>query len=179
MQWKGNRCHFCRTSAIWAILPVTSLRDQRNFLRHPLAGLNDEPSITRPDLCLAERVRLCRATPVVYPVRRRTAHHTRGGQSADSPTRRASRVPPVSPARPWRGTECAGATTGHHRQRGLWQHRCGTATTGRGHDQRDSAGAFDSILSEQMADPALATFAAAFSGHSIASGGRGQQRAVA
>ncbi len=58
-----------------AILPTSVLRDQRNFLRKPLAGLNDESSIARPDLRLAAGVFLCRAAPVVHPLRGRAAHH--------------------------------------------------------------------------------------------------------
>ncbi|MNP16374.1 hypothetical protein D3C76_1087650 [compost metagenome] len=174
-----NRCHFCRTSAISAILPPSVLRDQRNFLREPLAGLNDEPSITRPDLCLAAGVFLCRTALVVHPLRRRTAHHAGGGQPADQATGGAPGFSPVSPACPGRGTERRRPAIGHNRQRGLRQHRCGIAPAGRGHDQRHAAGAFDPFLPEQMADAAPAALAAALSGHSVAPGGRRQQRAVA
>lgn len=53
------------------------------------------------------------------------------------------------------------------------------ATTGCGNDHRDFAIALDSIVPEQVVDPQVAAFATAFSGHSIAAGGRRQQRAIA
>src|SRR5471032_2552636 len=80
-------------------------RDQRNFLRKPLAGLNDESSIACPDLRLAARVFLCRAALVVHPMRGRTAHHAGGGQSANPTAGRTAGFSLVPPSCSRCGTE--------------------------------------------------------------------------
>ncbi len=75
-----------------AILPTSVLRDQRNFLRQPLAGLNNESPIARPDLRLAARVfRVPRGTCPSPVAPKNCTSRRGGGQSANSPTGRAAR----------------------------------------------------------------------------------------
>ena len=67
-------------------------------------------------ILLAAGVFLCRAAPVFHPLRGRAAHHSGGGQPADSSVGRASWFSPV-PSPGARGrVECGRPAAGHHRQ---------------------------------------------------------------